>query len=90
MTDRELWVKTCKTVGAMTGGTVLLLGSMSLLLMLVVGRSTASASEAPGAATASDLGKSDLGKSDTAAVPPSPARSFKHGAATNGRSGESI
>jgi len=36
--------------------------------MLVVGRSTASASEAPGATTASDLGKSDLGKSDTAAV----------------------
>ncbi len=83
MTDRELWVKTCKTVGAMTGGTVLLLGSMSLLVMLIAGHPTPASSDAPGASTAADTGK-------TEAVPPPGARTPRRGVVANGRPGESI
>jgi hypothetical protein len=82
MTDRELWVKTCKTVGAMTGGTLLLLGSMSLLLMLVVGRPATTSpevSDVPGVPTASDVGKVE--------TPPPPATKQRHG---HGRLGDAI
>ena len=37
MTDRELWARTWKTVGAMVGGTVVFLGSMSLVVLLALG-----------------------------------------------------
>jgi hypothetical protein len=45
MTDRELWVKSCKTVGAMVGGTVLFLGASSLILLAGAGGHATSASE---------------------------------------------
>jgi hypothetical protein len=83
MTDRELWVKTCKTVGAMTGGTLLLLGSMSVLLMLVVGRPATTSpevSDAPGVPTASDVGRAET-------TTPPPAAKLRHG---HGRPGEAI
>jgi hypothetical protein len=82
MTDRELWVKTCKMVGAMTGGTLVLLGSMSLLLVLIVGRPATTSpevSDAPGGPTTSDVGKVD--------TTPPPAAKLRHG---HGRLGEAI
>jgi hypothetical protein len=84
MTDRELWVKTCKTVGAMIGGTVLLLGSTSLLLMVFAGRPAAGPSEASGTPT-----KTDVGKVET--VPPRlGARPTRRATANQGQPGESI
>ncbi len=102
MTDRELWLKTCKTVGAMTGGTLVLLGSMTLFLMLVVGRPASSSSEAlDGPATApGEIGNAGngagmgnvggAGKVDTVATPPTPRMPRRHGAKPEGRPGESI
>ena len=45
MTDRELWLKTLKTVGAMVGATVVFLGSVSLILLLGAGGHAPSTSE---------------------------------------------
>jgi hypothetical protein len=94
MTDRELWVKTYKTVGAMTGGTLVLLGSMSLLLILVVGRPSAPSPSDAASVPTTMQGGGDNGKVD--AVPPPTIKSLRHAAAVNAataagaRPGESI
>jgi hypothetical protein len=89
MTDRELWVKTMKTVGAMVGGTVVFLGSMSLVLLLIGGGHAAPTSEAR---TGSGPAMSSEGKGSEA-MPP--ARAQRHGPksesrATESRPGDSI
>jgi|HubBroStandDraft_2_1064218.scaffolds.fasta_scaffold98040_2 hypothetical protein len=90
MTDRELWVKTMKTVGAMVGGTVVFLGSMSLVLMLVVGGRAATTSEAQHGSAGPALSSESKGPE---ATPPArgPRRGMKGEARpTEPRPGESI
>jgi hypothetical protein len=88
MTDRELWVKTWKTVGAMVGATVVFLGSMSLVLLLAVGRPAAPASEAKASPSAPLLPAAVQGGGDPAL--PSGPKGGRHGNATSARLGESI
>jgi uncharacterized iron-regulated membrane protein len=85
MTDRELWVKTCKTVGAMVGGTVVFLGSMSLVLVLMVGRqasATANVEATPAAAPSPAVVK--------APTLPTGPKIPRRGIAASARAGESI
>jgi hypothetical protein len=90
MTDRELWVRTCKTAGAMVGATVVFLGSVSLVLLLAMGRSATPASEAqvtreatPGAAGAPAAVKADPAL-------PTNTKAARHGVSASARPGESI
>jgi hypothetical protein len=90
MTDRELWVKTMKTVGAMVGGTVVFLGSMSLVLLLIGGGHAAPTSEARTGSTGTAM--SSEAKGSEALPPP---RAQRHGPksesrATESRPGDSI
>jgi hypothetical protein len=90
MTDRELWVKTGKTVGAMVGATVVFLGSVSLILCFAGGRPASASSEAASnsatpAATTLPAGA----KTPDPSLPVSP-RIQKHGISASARPGESI
>jgi hypothetical protein len=89
MTDRELWVKTCKTVGAMVGATVVFLGSMSLVLLVGVGRPAAPTTEAE---VSPSIPASPGGaKGGDPALPSSPKGVRRaNGSITSARSGESI
>jgi hypothetical protein len=88
MTDRELWVKTWKTVGAMVGGTVVFLGSVTLFLLLAVGRSSAApATETQASPTAPALPN---GAKAVEGNTPPVAKPGRHGNMTSARPGESI
>jgi hypothetical protein len=84
MTDRELWMKTMKVMGAMVGGTVVFLGSISLILVLLAGGRTTPASEERTGIT----GPTMTSESRGSAVPP--ATVPRHGLKTESRPGESI
>jgi hypothetical protein len=90
MTDRELWVKTWKTVGAMVGGTVVFLGSVSLVLLLGWGRRGPPAAPAE---TTPTPGQATPGAKETTPplpnVPPT-LKGPRHSIAASTRPGESI
>jgi hypothetical protein len=88
MTDRELWVKTCKTVGAMVGATVVFLGSTSVVLLLAVGRPAAPTTEAEASPSTPTLPGGAKGGSDPAL--PSGPKGIRRGNLTSTRPGESI
>ena len=82
MTDRELWMKTMKVMGAMVGGTVVFLGSISLVLVLLAGgRTTPASEERTGGPTTTT-------ESRGPGIPP--ATLPRHGLKTESRPGESI
>jgi hypothetical protein len=93
MTDRELWVKSMKTVGAMVGGSMVFLGSVSLILLLGGGgHAAASASETQSGPGGPVMSREVRGSD---AIPP--AKTPRHGGMKGGephpsesRSGESI
>jgi hypothetical protein len=87
MTDRELWVRTWKTVGAMVGGTVVFLGSMSLVVLLAAGRPpTTTASEAQATPASTALPPGAKGTEPTLPASPKAPRHI----AGSARPGESI
>jgi hypothetical protein len=88
MTDRELWVKTCKTVGAMVGATVVFLGSMSLVLLVGVSRPAAPTTEAE--VSPSSPTSPGGAKGGDPALPNSPKGARRGNGITSARSGESI
>jgi hypothetical protein len=82
MTDRELWMKTMKVMGAMVGGTVVFLGSISLILVLLAGgRTTPASEERTGGPTTTT-------ESRGPGIPP--ATLPRHGLKGESRPGESI
>jgi hypothetical protein len=89
MTDRELWVKTWKTVGAMVGATVVFLGATSLVLLLGAGRPAAPTSEAEATPSIPVLPAAAKGGGDSAVSPNGP-KAARRGNLTAVRSGESI
>jgi hypothetical protein len=89
MTDRELWVKTWKTVGAMVGATVVFLGSTSLVLLLGASRPVAPTSETEVSPSVPVLPAATKGGGDPAASP-NGSKGAKRGNVTGARSGESI
>jgi hypothetical protein len=91
MTDRELWVKTMKTVGAMVGGTVMFLGTVSLALLVLGGDRAASSSGATttgsGGASMSTPSKGPEGTPAARAARPGPKGESRP---VEARPGESI
>jgi hypothetical protein len=86
MTDRELWVRTWKTVGAMVGATVVFLGSVSLVVLLAAGRPASPASEAQ--AAPATTAPSPGAKGSEPALPTSPKSPRR--SIVSARTGESI
>jgi hypothetical protein len=84
MTDRELWMKTMKMMGAMVGGTVVFLGGVSLILVLLAGGPTTPTSEERTGVT----GPTTTTESRGPGIPP--ATLPRHGLKTESRPGESI
>ncbi len=90
MTDRELWTKTMKTVGAMVGGSVVFLGSMSLLLLALGGSGHATpTSEARAGSTLPAMSGEGKG-SEAVPTPKSPRHGPKGELRPESRPGESI
>jgi hypothetical protein len=89
MTDRELWVKTMKMVSAMVGGTVVFLGSISLVLIVAGGGHATPSSEARSGPNGPTMSNETRGSESTP-----PARAPRHGlkgeSRPESRPGESI